>query len=104
MAVAATARTSTVSVVGAEPSTRSGAMRHRRVSPDAGRALEILGHAIEYLTDEYIYRGGPFAAGDSEIEAIQTLMGVNRQIYFGCPEMPSMANRWRSLLHFRAAS
>ncbi len=78
-------------------------MRRRRISPEAGRALEILGHAIEYLTDEHIYRGGSVAAGGSEIEAIQKLMGVNRQIYFGCPEVPSMADRWRRLLHLSAA-
>ena len=80
-----------------------GAIRQRRVSPEAGRALEILGHAIEYLTDEYVCRGGSFSALDGEIEAIQTLMGINRQIYFGCPEVPSMANRWRTLLHIHAA-
>ena len=85
------------------PPASSGAIRQRRISPEAGRALEILGHAIEYLTDEYVYRGGSFSAGDGEIQAIQTLKDVNRQIYFGCPEMPSMADRWRSLLHIHAA-
>ena len=28
------------------------ANRKRRISPQAGRALEILGHSIEYLVDE----------------------------------------------------
>ena len=31
----------------------------RRISPEAGHALELLGHAIEYLTDELVYEGGP---------------------------------------------
>ena len=103
MAVAETTSNFVIPDVGEVPPARSCAIRQRRVSPEAGRALEILGHAIEYLTDEYIYRGGSFSAGDSEVEAIQTLMVVNRQNYFGCPEMPSMANRWRSLLHIKAA-
>ena len=27
--------------------------RPRRLSPDTGRAIEMLGHAIEYLADEF---------------------------------------------------
>ena len=103
MAVASAASTFTVPVVGAMCQANCGAKRRRRISPEAGRALEILGHAIEYLTDEYIYRGGSFSARDDEVEAIQTLMGINRQIYFACPEVPTMAERWRSLLRFHAA-
>jgi hypothetical protein len=103
MAIAETTSDLVVPDIGAAPPAQIGAIRQRRVSPEAGRALEILGHAIEYLSDEYIYRGGSFSAGDSEIEAMQTLMGANRQIYFGCPEMPSTANWWRSLLHIKAA-
>jgi hypothetical protein len=72
--------------------------RRRRISPEAGRALEILGHAIEYLTDEYIEAGGSFSAHNGQIEAVQLLMAVNRQIYFGCPEVPSLSERFRSLL------
>jgi len=30
--------------------------RQRQITPQAGRALEILGHAIEYLTDEFVHR------------------------------------------------
>ena len=33
---------------------RVRAYRRRRISPQAGHALEILGHAIEYLTDEFV--------------------------------------------------
>lgn len=70
-----------------------GALRKRRISPEAGRALEILGHAIDYLTDEYIYRGGQFRPGDPELEALDILMAANRAIYFECPEVPSFAAR-----------
>ena len=67
--------------------------RRRRISPQAGRALEILGHAIEYLADEYLHSGGTFSANDPEVEAIQLLMARNRQIYFECPIVPTVAER-----------
>lgn len=75
----------------------------RRISPQAGRALEILGHAIDYLTDEYVYAGSRFSARDPQLQAIQMLMALNRQIYFECPEVPSLAERFLAWLHFRAA-
>ena len=81
----------------------SGALRRRRISPEAGRALEILGHAIEYLTDEFVHVGGSFSAQDGRVGAVQLLMAVNRQVYFSCPEAPSLGARWRSLLHPRTA-
>jgi len=80
-----------------------GRSRRRQISPAAGRALEILSHAIEYLTDEYIHAGGTFTAHDAQVEAVQLLMGINREIYFDCPEAPTLGERWRALLHLRAA-
>jgi hypothetical protein len=79
-------------------------LRRRRISPEVGHALEILGHAIEYLTDEFVQAGGSFSARDGQVDAVQLLMAVNRQIYFSCPEVPSLGERWRSLLHVRTAS
>ena len=83
--------------------TGRGVVRRRRISPEAGRALEILGHAIEYLTDEFVYAGGSFSAHNAQVEAVQMLMGINRDIYFDCPEVPSFGERWRMLLHLRTA-
>jgi hypothetical protein len=80
-----------------------GPMRCRRISPQAGRALEILGHAIEYLTDEYVHRGGSFIQCEGEVEAVQLLIGINRQIYFDCPEVPPLGSWWRWLLRLNAA-
>jgi hypothetical protein len=77
--------------------------RRRRISPQAGRALEILGHAIEYLSDEFVHAGGSLTANDARLEAVQLLMALNRQIYFACPEVPTLAERWRALLHPRTA-
>ncbi len=73
--------------------TTSGVRRRRRMSPEAGHALEILGHAIEYLADEYAHEGGSFSAADPRLEAVQLLMAVNRQVYFSCPEVPTVGER-----------
>lgn len=73
-------------------------IRRRRITPQAGRALEILGHAIEYLTDEYIYRGGQFYPGDPEVQAVQLLAATNRAIYLACPEVPTLGERCLRLL------
>ncbi len=81
---------------------RTGLKRRRSISPQAGRALEILGHAIEYLTDEFIHEGGTFSSNNSQLQAVQLLMAINRQIYFECPEVPPFAKRLRSLFHLQA--
>jgi len=79
--------------------TSPGVVRRRRISPEAGHALEILGHAIEYLTDEFVRAGGSVSAHDAQVEAVQLLMRLNREIYLGCPEVPTFADRFRALVH-----
>src|ERR1700760_98347 len=62
------------------------------------RALEILGHAIEYLADEYAFDGiskGPMGNADPRIEAIQILKGLNLAIYFSGTEVQSPWERIR---------
>ena len=68
----------------------------RRTTAEAGFALEILGHAIEYLADEYVHHAGllpSIHSGDPRVEAIQLLMAANRQVYFACPLAPSLYER-----------
>jgi hypothetical protein len=77
--------------------------RRRRISPEAGHALEKLGHAIEYLTDEFIHAGGSLSAHDAQVEAVQMLMSINREIYFGCPILPTLGERLRGLFRLRTA-
>lgn len=72
--------------------------RRRRISPQTGRALELLGHAIEYLTDETLHRGHGLSADPAQLDAVALLMSLNREIYMACPEMPSLSERCRSLL------
>lgn len=75
--------------------------RRRRIGPEAGRALEMLGHAIDYLADEYIHRGGIFSEQDPEFEALNLLMERNREIYLACPEVPGWRDRFESWWHFK---
>jgi hypothetical protein len=72
----------------------------RQLSPEEGRALEILGHAIEYLADEYCADAQPkgrLGNADPRIEAIQTLKSLNRSIYYSAAEVEpafSRMKRW----------
>ena len=77
--------------------------RRRKVSREAGRALEVLGHAIEYLTDEHMNCSGSFRLNDPMIEAVKMLMAANRSVYYECPEMPSLRERWSAWLEHRTA-
>jgi hypothetical protein len=43
--------------------------------------LEILGHAIDHLMDEFLAAGGWFCGNEPQREAIRVPMVVNRQIY-----------------------
>jgi len=103
MATSPTMRGLSMRIAAPAPVMGREVVRRRRVSPEAGRALEILGHAIEYLTDEFVYAGGSFSVQNPQVEAVQLLMGLNRKIYFDCPEVPSIADRCRALLHPRTA-
>jgi hypothetical protein len=81
------------------PSTAVRARRRRYITPEAGHALEILGHAIEYLTDEFLHEGGSLSASDPRLEAVHLLMARNREIYLACPEVAGFGERIRSIFH-----
>ena len=70
----------------------------RRIPPDAGRGLEKLGHALEYLTDEFVRDGCRFADDYGRVQAIQLLASLNRQIYFACAVEPTLSVRVQTLL------
>ena len=74
---------------------------HRQLSREGGRALEILGHAIEYLADEYaqeIATTGHLGWANPRIEAIQVLKALNRTVYFEGTEMLPVFSRMRRWL------
>ncbi|HWA94513.1 MAG TPA: hypothetical protein VG844_07910 [Terracidiphilus sp.] len=83
--------------------TRDTLYATRRITPEAGHALELLSHAIEYLSDEYVWSLHTFSATNPDIQAIQILMACNRQVYFDCPVIPTVAERLRAFFGQRTA-
>jgi hypothetical protein len=71
----------------------------RRPTYHQGRALEKIGHAIEYLVDTNLY--DPSVAVDAE--AIGILASASRNIFAECPEIVTVGMRIRrkvaSLVH-----
>jgi hypothetical protein len=65
----------------------------RRGSAAQGRALETLGHAIEYLIDSQLWRGQDYRPKDDQ-EAIQILMRLSRAVFAECPEVISMRRQF----------
>ncbi len=66
----------------------------RRASFDQGRALETLGHAVEYLVDSGLFvteENGQ--AAKARQEAIQILMQMSRLVFSECREVVSLWER-----------
>jgi hypothetical protein len=78
-------------------------IRRRQITPQAGKALQILGHAIEYLTDEFVHAGGDLSSRNPQLQAVQLLMALNRQVYFECPEVPTVRERIHAMFHSHSA-
>ena len=82
--------------------------RVRRISPEQGRAIEKLAHAIEYLTDELTLqcmtaRSESFQPQPT-LAAIEMLKRCNREIYLACPPVPTFTERMRHWFGRTAAS
>jgi hypothetical protein len=93
-----------LSLNSALPDTR--ATRRRQISPQSGRALEILGHAIEYLADEYALQVGTFGSlhtKDPQLQSIKMLMAASRSVYYECPTAPTFRERLHGLASLREA-
>lgn len=76
---------------------RSQGMVRRKVTQEAGRGLEKLTHALEYLTDEFVHDGCRIAEDCGRLQAIQLLASLNRQIYFACGVEPTVRERAQSI-------
>ena len=82
------------------------ANRRRQISPQIGRALEALGHAIEYLADEYALQVGTSASlhtEDPQVQSIQMLKAASRTVYYECPVAPTFRERLHGLATLREA-
>ncbi len=66
----------------------------RRGTLQQGKALEILGHALDYLVDSRMFLvDEPATAADRE--AVQILAGLSRAVFAECAEVRSLRRRWR---------
>ncbi len=84
--------------------TRPQPIRSPPVLPGAWPALEILGHAIEYLADEYandLAGKGPLGNADPRVAAIQILKGLNRSVYYSGTELEPALSRMKRWLGSR---
>lgn len=95
-------------VEGTSSNSTASTGQSRRISPEVGRALEMLGHAIEYLADEFALEcrnrvQSPYGK-DGHVAAIETLMACNRKLYLECPLEPTTAERLRNIFRFRRSS
>lgn len=74
------------------------AVRLRRPTREQGRALEILGHAVEYLIDtRMFYADHPDSRADGE--AAWILTHASREVFEECAEIVSFPDRIRRWLH-----
>ena len=72
----------------------------RRGNAAQGRALETLGHAIEYLTDSRIHlvrKHADNARQLAEGDAASILMQASSAVFLSCPQVVSLWDRLRSL-------
>ncbi len=58
----------------------------RRPTIHQGRALEKLGHAIEFLYDSQVYQNNG-ALSQSDMEAVEILMRLSRAVFMECKEV-----------------
>ncbi|HZC44019.1 MAG TPA: hypothetical protein VE195_07580 [Acidobacteriaceae bacterium] len=82
------------------------ARRLRRIlSREQGRALEMIGHAVDYLNDSCLFEGDDqelINIGGTSSEAIQILVSSRRQILQCAPiREPRSARLWNALFHRR---
>ena len=74
--------------------TLPAAASRRRGTLAQGRALETLGHAVEYLVDSRLFHSGDHNQEDEQ-EAVQILMRMSRAVFAECLEVISLNRRFR---------
>jgi hypothetical protein len=73
----------------------SGYYVRRRPDPRQGRALEKLGHAIEYLVDSRMaWKDRQTTRADAE--AVDILMGLSRCVFSECEEIVPVSQRFKA--------
>ena len=67
-------------------------MVRRRGSREQGKALEFLGHSVEYLVDSRLFTKDE-AVARNDREAVQILMRASREVFAECPEVITVGRR-----------
>ena len=67
-------------------------MVRRRGNLEQGRALEMLGHAVEYLADSQLFLTDEAGVRHSR-EAVQILMRCSLAVFLECPEVIPVSRR-----------
>jgi hypothetical protein len=79
----------------------------RILTREQGQALEMIGHAVDYLNDCYIYQGEDnelINTGGSCSQAIQILISLRWQILQSAPiREPRTMRLWNALFHRRTS-
>lgn len=75
----------------------------RHATPEQGRALEILGHAVEYLVDSRLFLIDQ-PASSADHDATRLLMQSSRNLFSECAEVVPIADRIRLWMHSRLPS
>ncbi len=66
----------------------------RRGNYEQGRALEMLGHAIEYLADSGLFaESSTVESMQAEAQAVQILMRASRAVFEECAEVVPVGER-----------
>jgi hypothetical protein len=85
---------------------RSRSLR-RILTREQGRALEMIGHAVDYLNDCYLYEGEDdqlINIGGSSNQAVQILVSLRWQILQSAPiREPRTLRLWNALFHRRTS-
>lgn len=79
---------------------KAGNLR-RVLTREQGRALEMIGHAVDYLNDSYLYEGDEeelINIGGSCTQALQILIAARGQVLRSAPvQEPRMHRLWKAL-------
>lgn len=90
-------------VVPAKPSGQKPQIIRRRPNQQQGRALEILGHAIEYLIDSRMFLiDEPHTSAESD--AVKILSRCSREVFNACEEILPVHQRFRNWAAERLAT
>lgn len=75
----------------------------RSLTREQGRALEMIGHAVDYLNDCYLYEGDEdelINIGGSSTQAMEILIAARRRILQSVPVRgPRVHRLWNALFH-----